>query len=382
MDTSHRIFIGDATEMADIEKNSINLVVTSPPYPMIQMWDDLFRNADPEIKKALKRSDTDTAFERMHKYLDRVWRKLYRVVKPGGLVCINIGDATRTINGRFRLFANHARIISAFQKLGFDQLPTIIWRKTTNAPNKFMGSGMLPPNAYVTLEHEYILIFRLGAIREFLVDESRQNRRASAFFWEERNLWFSDVWYGLVGTPQKINNKDMRKRSGAFPLELPYRLINMFSAKGDVVLDPFLGTGSTMLAAMACGRNSLGYEIDKTFRAWILERATELPDIANQMIAQRINNHLNFIQERTSANKAVKNYNAVYNFPVITKQEANLRFDQITNLQFIDKDQIRISYKDWIIDEKAPAFEVSLPKKSKSQPGVPVVKKGRQLKLF
>lgn len=380
MDTYHRIIIGDATNMSDLDKNSIDLVVTSPPYPMIQMWDDLFRSVDPEIKNAWKRSDADAAFELMHKYLDRVWKKLKQVMKPGGLVCINIGDATRNISGRFRLFANHARIISAFQKLGFDQLPTILWRKTTNAPNKFMGSGMLPPNAYVTLEHEYILIFRMGAIREFLTNESRQNRRGSALFWEERNIWFSDVWFGLIGTPQKTNNKDIRNRSGAFPFELPYRLINMFSVKGDIVLDPFMGTGTTMLAAMACGRNSIGYEVDSAFRALILERVTDLPRIANQKVAQRIKKHSDFIQERAAINKTVKNHNKVYDFPVITKQEGDLRFEQVNKVQIIQKDQLQVSYGDWVIDEKDPAFEVL--HQTKSPHRMPNVKKGRQLKLF
>ncbi|MFZ1986597.1 MAG: DNA methyltransferase, partial [Desulfatitalea sp.] len=162
METLHRMIFADAADMDSLNPESIDLVVTSPPYPMIEMWDELFCAADPAARKALAAADTDQAFERMHCQLDKVWAELRRVVKPGGIVCINIGDATRTIDGRFRLFANHARIILAFRALGFDQLPAIIWRKTTNAPNKFMGSGMLPPGAYVTLEHEYVLIFRLG----------------------------------------------------------------------------------------------------------------------------------------------------------------------------------------------------------------------------
>jgi DNA modification methylase len=90
----------------------------------------------------------------MHKELDKVWKNIAGAVKEGGIVCINIGDAVRSINREFKLYSNHSRIISAFLNLGFNALPDILWRKQTNSPNKFMGSGMLPPGAYVTLEHE------------------------------------------------------------------------------------------------------------------------------------------------------------------------------------------------------------------------------------
>ena len=98
----------------------------------------------------------------MHSELDKVWGQLGRILVPGGYACINVGDATRTLKGRFQLYPNAERITQRFVDLGFDVLPRIIWRKTTNAPNKFMGSGMLPVGAYVTLEHEYVLIFRNG----------------------------------------------------------------------------------------------------------------------------------------------------------------------------------------------------------------------------
>ena len=124
---------------------------------------------------------------------------------------------------------------------------------------------MLPAGAYVTLEHEYILILRKGTKREFNKAEERQNRRESAIFWEERNAWFSDVWMDVKGTGQELFKKATRSRSAAFPFEVAYRLINMFSVRGDTVLDPFLGTGTTTAAAMACGRHSLGFELDANF---------------------------------------------------------------------------------------------------------------------
>ena len=127
-------------------------------------------------------------------------------------------------------------------RAGFTSLPDILWRKPTNAPNKFMGSGMLPAGAYVTYEHEYILIFRKGGKRAFdRPPRRRQLRRRSAYFWEERNVWFSDVWTDLTGDAPGSRRRETRARSAAFPFELPYRLIQMFSVYGDTVLDPFAG---------------------------------------------------------------------------------------------------------------------------------------------
>lgn len=167
METKHKLLFTDARNLSSIDTETVDLVVTSPPYPMIQMWDKLFSELSSEARAALNRENGNDAFEAMHVELDKVWRELYRVLKPGSFACINIGDATRTIANKFQLYPNHARIISAFRHIGFDTLPVILWRKQTNAPNKFMGSGMLPSGAYVTLEHEYILIFRKGSKRNF-----------------------------------------------------------------------------------------------------------------------------------------------------------------------------------------------------------------------
>ena len=125
---------------------------------MIEMWDDMFSQQSTSAKKELNKGDGFAAYESMHKVLDSTWPEAFSVLKPGGFACINIGDATRTINENFALYTNHAIILKFTQELGFSSLPCILWRKQTNASNKFMGSGMLPAGAYVTLEHEYILI--------------------------------------------------------------------------------------------------------------------------------------------------------------------------------------------------------------------------------
>jgi len=160
--TTHQIYFKNATDLQELSNGSIDLMVTSPPYPMIEMWDEIFSKQKPSIGKALRRKDGNQAFELMNRELDRVWKEVYRVLKDGGFACINIGNATRKIGEEFRLYSNHSRILEYCLKLGFSSLPEILWRKQTNAPNKFMGSGMLPAGAYVTLEHEHILVLRKG----------------------------------------------------------------------------------------------------------------------------------------------------------------------------------------------------------------------------
>jgi DNA modification methylase len=174
------------------------------------------------------------------------------------------------------------------QKIGFSALPAILWRKQTNAPNKFMGSGMMPPGAYVTLEHEYILMLRKGNKKEFKTNEEKKIRRESSFFWEERNVWFSDVWMDLKGTSQNLFDNKARDRSAAYPFELPYRLTTMFSVKGNTVLDPFFGIGTTMYAAMAAARNSIGYEIDRNLKEQIISKSSGIVGFSNKRIEERL----------------------------------------------------------------------------------------------
>jgi DNA modification methylase len=314
--------------MEQIPDGSVDLMVTSPPYPMIEMWDETFSKQNPAIGEALAQDNGEKAFELMNKELDKVWKEVYRVLRNGGFACINIGDATRTINGKFTLYGNHSRILEYCLKLGFNSLPEILWRKQTNAPNKFMGSGMLPAGAYATLEHEYILVLRKGNKRDFKSKEDKLRRQKSAFFWEERNIWFSDIWEDLKGTKQNNIDKSIRARSGAYPFELPYRIINMFSLRGDMVLDPFLGTGTTTLACMATARNSIGYEVDPNFKDHLHVRFNRVVDFSNKILENRIGNHLKFVQQRTLAKGGLGYYSKNYGFPVMTNQEIEIYFDE------------------------------------------------------
>lgn len=254
--TIHRIIIGDSRRMDEVKDGEVHLIVTSPPYPMIEIWDDLFESLGCRT------------YDEMHDYLAKVWRECYRVLVDGGIACINIGDATRKVNGTFRLFANHARIIEICEKIGFISLPCILWKKPTTKPNAFLGSGFLPTNAYVTLDCEYILIFRKGSPRKFKPKDPY--RYLSHYTKEERDVWFSQIW-DIKG--EKQESSEIERRIAAYPEEIVYRLIRMFSIIGDTVLDPFLGTGTTTKVAMQLHRNSIGYEIDESLLELIKRKA-------------------------------------------------------------------------------------------------------------
>ena len=325
-------------------------MVTSPPYPMIGMWDDVFGSQNVEIEKALKIGDGKLAHELMHEILDSVWDEMFRVLKDGRFACINIGDATRKVNGDFCLYPNHARILNYLLKIGFSALPDILWRKQTNVPNKFMGSGMLPAGAYVTLEHEYILILRKGSKREFKTECEKQNRRESALFWEERNIWYSDVWTDIKGTGQRLSVGDgfetcpPRLRSAAFPYELAYRLVNMYSVKGDVILDPFLGTGTTIAAAMTSGRNSIGVEIDKSFQSAICPMARQIVDFSYDYLLDRLRRHFEFVEDRIQVSGPLKYTNRYYGCPVVTSQEQSILLNGLNEVRESDDNIFEVMY--------------------------------------
>ncbi len=344
MKTTHQIFYRDARDLKEIPSESVDLVVTSPPYPMIGMWDDIFGSQNLEIEKVLKTGDGKLAHELMHKILDSVWDEVFRVLKDGRFACINIGDATRRVNGDFCLYPNHARILNYLLNIGFSALPDILWRKQTNAPNKFMGSGMLPAGAYVTLEHEYILILRKGSKREFKTEREKQNRRESALFWEERNIWYSDVWMDIKGTGQRLSDELSRLRSAAFPYDLAYRLINMYSVKGDVILDPFLGTGTAMAAAMTTGRNSIGVEIDESFQQTIRPMAQQIVDFSNDYLRDRLMRHFVFVEDRIQKSGPLKYTNRHYGCPVVTSQEQSILLNGLNDVRESDDNIFEVAY--------------------------------------
>ncbi|WP_324759224.1 DNA-methyltransferase [Haloarcula sp. GH36] len=321
METTHRVVTGDAREIP-LPDDSVELVVTSPPYPMIEMWDDIFGELDPAIADTLSAGDGDRAFELMHDVLDKVWAEVARVLAPGGIACLNVGDATRSLDDGFRSYPNGAEVTARVTDHGLRALPDILWRKPTNSGAKFMGSGMVPPNAYPTLEHEQILVFRNGERRRLEPGSTR--RYESAYFWEERNEWFSDLWE-LRGEAQDLQ-EGLRDRSGAFPLVVPYRLISMFSVYGDTVLDPFLGTGTTTLAAMVTARDSVGIDRDPDLLSALDDRVETAPARSREIGRERLDDHREWVHRQRDDGDEPGYTAEFYDFPVNTKQERQIRF--------------------------------------------------------
>ena len=265
--------------MRELADNSVHLVVTSQPYPMVGIWDDFFREQSAQ------------SYDQMHDFLKQTWKEVKRVLVPGGIACVNIGDATRTKDSVFHLYPNHSRVIETFEELGLVTLPYVLWKKPTTKPRykgkgAFLGSGFLPPNAYVTLDMEYILIFRKGNLRTF--DPKDPKRYRSKFTKIERDEWFSQVWT-VTGTRQTLGG--LERRVAAFPEEIPRRLIRMFSIEGDLVLDPFLGSGTTLKAAMDLSRRFIGYEKLEDFSGIIRERmgqGSERIIFQNQSVTEQV----------------------------------------------------------------------------------------------
>ena len=245
--TRHRLIQGDARDLSFLPDASIHLVVTSPPYWTLKRY-----NEHPDQLGHVK------DYEEFLGELEKVWRECFRVLVPGGrLVCV-VGDVclSRRAFGRHVVVPLHADIAVMCRKIGFDNLNPIIWHKIANASfevengSKFLGKPY-EPNAIIKNDIEFILMQRKpGGYRrptQYQRDKSRMSK-------EEFDAWFRQFW--------NIPGESTRKHPAPFPFELAYRLVRMFSFVEDTVLDPFCGTGTTMLAAMKTGRNSIGIEID------------------------------------------------------------------------------------------------------------------------
>lgn len=233
-----------STSMPELPDESVHCVITSPPYPGIAKWDECFKRQGAGENFGL--------WGDSHSILNDVWHECYRVLVDGGIACVNIGDATRTIAGDFRCYPNYAWVAYNMYYVGFTPLIPIFWKKISNRPNAFLGSGFLPVNAYVSQDYEYIGIFRKGRIRKF-AGEEKERRRQSVFTKQERDLWFQQTW--------EIKGRPGARKSSGWPQEIPYRLMRMFSIIGDTILDPFCGPGEETLYN-EWGRKFIGYEIE------------------------------------------------------------------------------------------------------------------------
>ncbi len=248
--TTHRLINGDARDLSFLNRESVHLVVTSPPY-----WNLKRYNEHPDQMGHIEDYETFLA------ELEKVWRHVYRILVPGGrLVCV-VGDVcvARRNFGRHLVFPLHANICVICRKIGFDNLNPIIWHKIANASyevangSKFLGKPY-EPNAIIKNDMEFILMQRKpGGYRK----PSNAQRDGSRILKEEFDSWFQQIW--------NITGASTKQHPAPFPLELANRLVRMFSFVGDTVLDPFCGSGTTMVAALRAGRNSIGVEIDPEY---------------------------------------------------------------------------------------------------------------------
>ncbi len=248
--TYHRLISGDARNLSFLHDESIHLAITSPPY-----WNLKRYNENPDQLGHIE------DYESFLAELEKVWRHVFRVLVPGGrLVCV-VGDVcvARRRFGRHLVFPLHADICVICRRIGFDNLNPIIWHKIANAsyevPNgsKFLGKPF-EPNAIIKNDMEFILMQRKPGGYRKPTDEQRRN---SAIDKRDFNRWFQQIW--------NIPGASLRHHPAPFPLELASRLVRMFSFVGDTVLDPFCGTGTTMVAALKYQRNSIGVEIDPEY---------------------------------------------------------------------------------------------------------------------
>ena len=248
--TYQRLIDGDARDMSFLEDESIHLVVTSPPY-----WNLKRYNENPDQLGHI--NDYESFLEE----IEKVWKEVLRVLVPGGrLVCV-VGDVcvSRRRFGRHLVFPLHADICVLCRKIGFDNLNPIIWHKIANATfevengSKFLGKPY-EPNAIIKNDMEFILMQRKpGGYRK----PTEEQRKLSKIDKKDFDTWFQQIW--------NIPGASTRSHPAPFPLELATRLIRMFSFHGDTVLDPFCGTGTTMIAALRYGRNSIGIDIEPEY---------------------------------------------------------------------------------------------------------------------
>ena len=248
--TIHRLINGDARELAFLGDSSVHLAVTSPPY-----WNLKRYNENPDQLGHIQ------DYEAFLFELEKVWRHIYRVLVPGGrLVCVvGVVCVARRNFGRHLVFPLHADICVICRRIGFDNLNPIIWHKIANASyevengSKFLGKPY-EPNAIIKNDMEFILMQRKpGGYRQ----PTNEQRDASRIEKETFDRWFQQIW--------NITGASTKKHPAPYPLELATRLVRMFSFTGDTVLDPFCGSGTTMVAALRSGRNSIGIEIDPEY---------------------------------------------------------------------------------------------------------------------
>lgn len=258
--TVHSLVCGNSTDLSWIDDNSIPLIVTSAPYfDLVDYGQDLGQLAN------------SGSYDAFLEQLDAVWSECFRVLAPGGRLACNVGDVLRSRKaaGRHHVLPLHADILVRSRSLGFDALTGVLWQKIANCTFEQGAGGVLgtpgQPNQLVKAELEHILLLKKpGPYR----NPTAEQRRVSHITKDEHRRWYRPIWNDVPGARSG-------KHPAPYPVEIPYRLMRMFSFAGDTVLDPFLGSGSTTLAAMKAGRNSVGVEINPAFLGDTVKRLKE-----------------------------------------------------------------------------------------------------------
>lgn len=249
-----RIIVGDSRNLLELHEESIDLVVTSPPY-----WHIRDYGVDNQIGYN----------QSLHEYLKdlySVWKETYRVLKPGCRLCINIGDQflRSAVYGRYKIVPLHSEVIGQCERIGFDYMGSIIWQKKTTINTTggatVMGSFPYPRNGIIEIDYEFILIFKKTG-KQSIDREKKERSRLSKEEWKE---YFSSHW--------TFSGERQSEHDAMFPVELPKRLIRMFSIIDDTILDPFAGSGSTIKAAIEQERSAVGYEINERFLPVMLDK--------------------------------------------------------------------------------------------------------------
>jgi site-specific DNA-methyltransferase (adenine-specific) len=263
-ETRHRLILEDSRDLSRLPDGSVHLVVTSPPYWTLKKY-----NEHPAQLGHVE------DYESFLDELDKVWRECFRVLTPGGRVVCVVGDVclARKKHGRHLVMPLHADITVRCRKIGFDNLNPIIWLKISNAvfeantSSKFLGKPY-EPNAIIKNDMEFILMQRKpGGYRQ----PTRRQRDLSRLPKKEFQEWCQQTW--------TVTGASTREHPAPYPLELAQRLVRMFSFVEDTVLDPFAGTGTTLLAASQFGRNSVGYEVDPNYFKLAARRLEEAEDL-------------------------------------------------------------------------------------------------------
>lgn len=252
--TNHKLYLGDARDLSMIDKESVELVVTSPPYFDIKDYGS-GAGGDDQLGDI-------TDYEQFNAEIDKVWKHCYDKLVPGGRMCVVVGDILRSRSeyGRHRVLPLHATIQERCTKIGFDNLAPIIWYKIGNATLESGGNARFlgkpyEPGAVIKNDIEYILLFRKpGGYRS----PSVEARILSLIEADRHQRMFRQLWDDIKGAPQT-------NHPAPYPAELAERLVRMFSFVGDTVVDPFAGSGSTAVGASRCGRNSISVELEEKY---------------------------------------------------------------------------------------------------------------------